>query len=381
MPVPTITTAPFPVLQPESGIVSGSAYLPASPENVLWGRLPSRGDAPVLTVAPGQTIVVDTVSHEGMMSDQGSDPLGYFRHHGVPAEDILSDTVDVAGRVTRSDADGPHIVTGPIAVAGALPGDLLAVRIDKLSMRVPYGVISTRHAKGVLSGDSGLDGTYSQFCSVEERSGSWYGTMPLHPDAGAEKAAFPLAPFLGIMGVAADSDTRAHSVPPGLHGGNIDIKVLTEGATLYLPVQVPDALFYIGDPHYAQGNGEVALTALEAPLRATLTVQLVPAAEIGSRLAGVAGPFATAGDLLVPTGLHEDLNVALRHCVTNGIELLTGLFGMERRLAYLYLSAAADFQISQAVDQVRGVHGQIRVSDFPALSRTPLGRTLLGPLA
>ena len=379
--MPTIATAHFPVLQPESGLVSGSAYLPASPENVLWGRLPSRGDVPVLTVAPGQTVVVDTVSHEGIMDDQGSDPLEYFGHHGVPVEHILSDTVDVARRVTRSDADGPHIVTGPIAVDGAVPGDLLAVTIDKLSMRVPYGVISTRHTKGVLSGDNRLNGTYSQFCSVEERSGSWYGTLPMSLEAGADRAAFPLAPFLGIMGVAVASDTRAHSVPPGLHGGNIDLKLLTEGATLYLPVQVPGALFYIGDPHYAQGNGEVALTALEAPLRATLTIRLVPAAQIGSLLGGVTGPFATAGGLLVPTGLDEDLNVALRHCVTNGIGLLAGLFGMERRLAYLYLSAAADFQISQAVDQVRGVHGQIRVSDFPVLSRTTLGRALIGPLA
>ena len=378
----TITSPLFPVLQPGSDPGAGSAYVPASVENVLWGRLPSRGDHPVLTVMPGQTVVIDTVSHEGIMRDQGSDPLEYFRANGVPKEQVLSDTIEVARSVSHDEeADGPHIVTGPVAVAGAMPGDLLAVRIDRLSMRVPYGVISTRHSKGVLCGDNRVEGTYSQFCAVEKRAGSWHGTLPLSPEAGAERAAFPLAPFLGIMGVAGDSATRAHSVPPGLHGGNIDIKLLTEGATLYLPVQVPGALFYIGDPHYAQGNGEVALTALEAPLRATLTFALIPAAEVRSQLGNLAGPFAAAAGMLIPTGLDEDLNQALRHCVTNGLELLSGLFGMDRRLAYLYLSAAADFQISQAVDQIRGIHGQIRISDFPSRSHTALARTLLGPFA
>ena len=89
--------------------------------------------------------------------------------------------------------------------------------------------------------------------------------------------AFPLAPFLGTMGVAVSGDERPHSVPPGSHGGNIDINLLVEGTVLYLPVQVPGAIAYVGDPHFAQGDGEVALTALEASLRATLRFDVIAA--------------------------------------------------------------------------------------------------------
>ena len=96
-------------------------------------------------------------------------------------------------------------------------------------------------------------------------------------------ARFPLAPFLGIMGVAAAGDVRLNSIQPGPHGGNLDITLLTEGATLYLPVQVPGALAYVGDPHFAQGDGEVALTALEASLRATIRFDVIPASDVAAR--------------------------------------------------------------------------------------------------
>ncbi|MFE2955219.1 acetamidase/formamidase family protein [Nocardia tengchongensis] len=366
----------FPVLQQGEGIGGGADYLPVDPSAVLWGRLPRTGDRPVATIAPGGTIVIDTVSHEGILDDQGSDPVAYFGRHGVERDQVLADAIDVAGTRRRDSLAGPHIVTGPVAVAGAQPGDLLAIRIDALSMRAPYGVVSTRHARGVLANKVGFDGNYGQFCAVEERDGAWYGTMPMHPDR-LRQASFPLNPFLGIIGVATDTDSRVSSVPPGLHGGNIDIRRLTAGATLFLPVQVPDALFYIGDPHFAQGNGEVALTALEAPLRATLTVDVIPAAQVSAGLGRGIGPFAASHGLLIPTGLSEDLNKALELCVRNAIELVVSLFDADPQQAYLYLSAAADFNISQAVDQVRGVHGEVRVSDFAGHAATELAKRVL----
>ncbi|MEU1430723.1 acetamidase/formamidase family protein [Nocardia sp. NPDC005746] len=365
----------FPVLQPGEGI-EDAGYLPVDPTAVLWGRLPRVGDKPVATVEAGGTIVVDTVSHEGILEDQGSDPLAYFGRHGVERDQVLVDAIEVAGTRRRDSLAGPHIITGPIAVAGAKPGDLLAIRIDALAMRAPYGVVSTRHARGVLANKSGFDGNYGQFCAVEERGGAWYGTMPLHPDRPGQ-ARFPLHPFLGIIGVATDTDTRVSSVPPGAHGGNIDIRRLTAGATLFLPVQVAEALFYIGDPHFAQGNGEVALTALEAPLRATLTVDVIPAAQVAAGLGRGIGPFAASHGLLIPTGLSEDLNKALELCVRNAIELVVSLFDADPQQAYLYLSAAADFTISQAVDQVRGVHGEVRVADFAGHAATELARRVL----
>ncbi|WP_311663481.1 acetamidase/formamidase family protein [Streptomyces chisholmiae] len=371
-------TGAFPVLQRGERLPTGIDYLPADPEHVLWGRLPCAGDRPVASVAPGERIVVDTVSHEGILDDQGSDPVAFFGRYGVAGDQVLQDAVEITARGRRVAGDGPHVVTGPIAVAGARPGDLLAVRTERLEMRAPYGVISTRHGRGVLAADPELGGAYHTFCSVTAGPGGrWQGSLPTRHDAepgDGPRVSFPLAPFLGIVGVATDTPGRVNSVPPGPHGGNVDIRLLTPGATLFLPVQVPEALLYVGDPHYAQGNGEVALTAFEAPLRAELSVDLLPRELVAEELGGVRGPFAAGHGLLVPTGLDADLNEALRRCVRNAVGLLSAVSGLDERQGYLYLSAAADFQISQAVDEVAGVHGELRVADF-ALDGVP------GPVA
>ena len=266
----------FPILQPGIGAIQGDVYLPAEVQHVLWGRLPCAADAPVLTVAPGATVTIDTISHEGVLEDQGKDPLGYFGGHGVPAEAVLSDAIAVARDLARDvKRDGPHVVTGPILVEGAEVGDLLALTVLETTPRVPYGVISNRHGRGALPGElPRTPETVSVFASIYERDGHLVGRLPLVAD-GEPVVEFPLYPFLGIMGVAAAGDDRPHSVPPGPHGGNIDLNLLGPGSTLYLPVQVPGALAYVGDPHFAQGDGEVALTALEASLRVTLRFDLV----------------------------------------------------------------------------------------------------------
>jgi acetamidase/formamidase len=171
------------------------------------------------------------------------------------------------------------------------------------------------------------------------------------------------------MGVAVNSDDRPHSVPPGSHGGNIDINLLVEGSVLYLPVQVPGALAYVGDPHFAQGDGEVALTALEASLRATLRFDVVGLNDAVAAFGEVKGPLARAGGYLIPTGLDVDLNEAMRACVRSAISLIRARWGLDEHLAYAYLSAATDFDISQVVDVVCGVHARIRESDFEAVTR------------
>jgi acetamidase/formamidase len=153
-------------------------------------------------------------------------------------------------------------------------------------------------------------------------------------------------------------------VPPGAHGGNIDIRHLTEGATLYVPVQVPDALAYVGDPHFAQGNGEVALTALEASLRVRVRFDLLDATDAARAFGTLAGPLAADATHLMPTGMDADLDEAMRACVRQAIALLGARYGMAPHLAYAYLSAATDFEISQVVDLVSGVHARIRRADF-----------------
>ncbi|WP_156758838.1 acetamidase/formamidase family protein [Microbacterium karelineae] len=357
--------ADLPILQPHAGVPSGVRYLSAEPEHVLWGRLPSRADAPVITIASGDQLVVDTVSHEGILPDQGQDPRAFFAGHGVPPHAVLDDAAAIATTSPRDHAaDGPHVVTGPIRVEGARPGDLLRITVDRLVPRVPYGVISNRHGKGALPGHLPRGGaTVSVFAPVEERGGSLVGALP-RTEGSARDVAFPLAPFLGTMGVAPASDERPHSVPPSDFGGNIDIRLLVEGTQLFLPVQVDGALAYVGDPHFAQGDGEVALTALEASLRATLTFDVVPAEEARREFGEVTGPLVRTPEYLVPTGLDPDLNEAMRKAVRAAIDLIGARWGMDEHLAYAYLSAAADFDISQVVDITCGVHARIREADF-----------------
>jgi acetamidase/formamidase len=361
-----------PILQPGEGKIPGDHYLDARVDHVLWGRLPCAADAPVLTVASGTTVTFDTVSHEGILEDQGKDPAAYFTGHGVAPDAVLADAVAIAARLARDpEADGPHVVTGPVFVEGAEPGDLLKLTVERLVPRVPYGVISNRHGKGALAGElpRGPENV-SVFTVVAEGADGLVGALPL-VDGAAPTVAFPLAPFLGTMGVAVAGGERPHSVPPGSHGGNIDIKLLTEGAVLYLPVQVAGALAYVGDPHFAQGDGEVALTALEASLRATIRLEVVPRAEALASFGDIDGPLVHADGHLVPTGLDRDLGEAMRKAVRAALRLLHARYGMDEHLAYAYLSAATDFDISQVVDIVCGVHARIRESDFDE----PLGAT------
>ena len=339
-------------------------YLPATAETVRWGRLFCAADEPVLTVDSGTVVTIDTVSHEGVLPDQGQDPVAFFAQHGVPESLVLHDAVALAATGTRRAQDGPHLVVGPIAVSGAEPGDLLRIDVVGLAPRVPYGVIASRHGRGALPGEYPASAEpVSVFAAVEDGGDGYTGVLP-RSAANQTMVRFPLAPFLGIMGVAAAGDEAPHSVPPGAFGGNLDIRLLVEGTTLYLPVQVPGALAYVGDPHFAQGDGEVALTALEGSLRATLRLTVVPRSVAEVEFGPLRGPLVRTPEYLVPTGLDEDLDEAVRHCVRAAIELLHARFGMDRPNALAYLSAATDFDISQVVDLVQGVHARIRLADF-----------------
>lgn len=363
------------VLQPGLGPIKGDAYLPATPDTVRWGLLPTAASRPALTVRPGTVVCVDTVSHEGMLTDQGSDPGAFFGTAGIAPELLLSDALELASALRHDPVSaGPHLVTGPIAVTGARPGDVLEVEVLSLLRRAPYGVISNRHGRGVLPGEhprppagwpDGKPVPPVSLVARVDRHGR--GMLPV---GDGRALRFPLAPFLGIMGVATAGDVPAHSVPPGPHGGNLDIKLLTEGASLFLPVQAEGALFYTGDPHFSQGDGEVALTAFEAPLRATLRLTLHQD-EPTRRLARTLGlPFAeTRTDHLV-LGLDEDLDEAVRKAARGALAFLAERHGLPPQVALAYLSAACDFHISQVVDLVKGVHARIPKADLDTLEET-----------
>lgn len=365
------------ILQPGTGPIPGQHYLPARTDEVRWGWLPNQDAQPVMGVGRGETVTIDTVSHEGLLLDQGRDPLKYLSQWGVT--DVLDDAVAIAGSSIENDAtSGPHVVTGPIFVDGAEPGDVLRVDILELARRVPYGFVSNRHGFGALVGEFPEDreslatrdvdtivgeGTVSHFAWVGGSDDAPVGLI----DAGSGRTVqFPLSPFLGLMGVAPATTEAVHSVPPGPFGGNMDVKHAGVAATLFLPVQVPGALFFAGDPHFAQGNGEVALTAFEASLRATVRLDLIKADAIGSVTGGLGVPVVETATHWIPTGMDIDLNEAMRQAVRNAVTFLSVRFGVPRSVALAYLSAGADFEVSQVVDSVKGIHCMIRKADWAA---------------
>jgi len=365
-------------VQLKDGDYKGNYYVPSTLETITWGYLPNKDAKPVIAVPSGSVVTFDTVSHEGLLEDQGRDAEKYFKSKGVKAENIL----DEAKTITKSNLkhdfhqDGPHIVTGPVEIQGAQPGDILKVEVIKVEPRVPYGVISNRHGKGALVGEFPKTpkqenasaahperyGNVSVFTPIEKNAKGEYEGV-LKTESG-KAIRFPLYPFMGIMGVAANTSEPVHSVPPAMYGGNIDINELGAGSTIYYPVQVPGALFYTGDSHFSQGDGEVALTALEASARATLKFTLLKAGKDKIPGKEIVQPLAENAEFWITPGLDEDLDEAMKKSTREAIRFLNQEYGIDEALAYAYLSAATDFEVSQVVDKTKGIHAKIRKADF-----------------
>ena len=362
-------------------------YVPSTLSTIKWGYLPNQLDAPVLQVPSGAMVVFDTVSHEGLLEDQGRNALNYFSSKGVAPNMVLNDAIAITRSSLPHDfvKDGPHIVTGPIAIQGAQPGDVLKVEILAVTPRVPYGVISNRHGKGALPGEMPegpppeSDASAAQpekFHNVsvftpirKDKHGRWIGVMK---NMQGKEVTFATAPFMGVMGVAAATDQPVHSVPPGMYGGNMDVKDLGAGTTVYLPVFVEGANFYTGDPHMVQANGEVALTALEHSMRATFRFTLLKQGDprIPSASGSLEKPFGETRDYWIAIGLNPDLDEAMKDAVREALRFLTEKLGMDRAVAYAYLSAATDFNVSQVVDRTKGIHALIRKRDFSKIKKT-----------
>jgi acetamidase/formamidase len=377
-----------PVLQPladkpgaaPAGLKTGAAfYVPATVDTVIWGALPDAQSKPIFTVPSGALVTFDTVSHEGILEDQGRDPVKYFGQFGIAPKDVLKDAQQLAASNLEHDffKDGPHIIIGPVEVEGALPGDILRIDMVSLIPRVPYGVIANRHGKGALPGEfpetpkpepaaspahPELYHDVFRFVSLESAKKKLSCALK---DQNGHTMRFAAAPFMGTMGVAPNASGRLNSIPPGVYGGNLDIKYLTQGATLYLPVQVAGAKFFLGDPHFVQGNGEVALTAVEGSLRTTLRLTVLKFGQPGyPSKQKLTSPFAETAAYWMPIGLDPDLNEAMKAAVRNAISYLEVNQGLDRGSAMAYLSAASDFEVTQVVDRTKGVHGLIRKSDF-----------------
>lgn len=328
-------------------------------DHVMWGRLPCEATPPVMDVASGSVIAIDTISHEGILEDQGRDPIAFLARYGVPRSAVQSDAIALArSDIRRNPDDGPHVVTGPIYVQDARVGDVLQVEFLEFTPRCDYGFVSSRHGRGALPGEypSSPESVFT-FCRAD------LGAQTAEIGSPA-RVRFPINPFLGIVGVGVPGRIAPSSRPPGPHGGNIDLRHLVAGSTLYLPILVPGALFYVGDPHFAQGDGEVALTALEAPLRARVRLTVLRGERAHACNSGIVGPVAETAEHLIALGMHVDLDEAMRRSIRNAITMVSQRTGLDSKDAYAYLSAAGDFALTQVVDGVVGVHGMIRKADL-----------------
>jgi acetamidase/formamidase len=361
-------------------------YVPTMLEFVRWGRLPNATTPAAVTVPSGSLVTFDIVSHEGVLEDQGRDPVRFFAQFGIPREQVLNDAIRVAASNTPHDfaRDGPHVITASVAVTGAERGDVLRVDVVALEPRVPYGVTSIRHGKGSLPtefpmtppAEPGADAAHPEryhnvsiLIAIHRGANGWEAVQRT---AGGRVITFPVHPFVGTMGVAVDTTATLSSIPPGPYGGNMDLRHLTVGSTLYLPVELPGARFFMADSHFNEGNGEVDLTAIEGSLRATVRLTLLKAGSASIPLRNLAGPFAETAEYWIPMGLNPDLNEAMRMTVRQAIDFLVQRFGMTPTEAYAYLSIRTDFDVTEVVDITKGIHALIPKRDFGA--GQPAGR-------
>jgi len=314
--------------QPTASSSPQKYTLKATPATVAWGYYDAAA-APVLHIHSG-----DTDEFETLITNS---PTG-LEKAGLPPEQVQQALRDIYKEVTNKGPGG-HILTGPVYIEEAEPGDTLEVHIEKIDLAIPYAYNAFGPNRGFLPEDF----PYRKMKIV-----------PLDRDRMIAKFGpgieIPLRPFFGSMGVAPpESYGRIDSAPPGIHAGNMDNKELVAGTTLYLPVHARGALFEVGDGHVGQGNGEVDITALETSLVGTLqfvvhkgTKQKYPRAETPTHY--------------ISMGFNQELYEATRIAVREMIDFLVTAKHLEREDAYMLVSVAGDVDITELVDGNKGVH-------------------------
>ena len=308
----------------------------STPKTVHWGYYDA-AQAPVLHVHSGDTVEIRTAM---------IDTPEALERSGVAPEQIDRASREIH-RAIKDRGPGPHILTGPVFVEGAEPGDVLEVHIESIRLGLPYAVNVFFPGMGVLPEEFPYE--YRKLIPLDEKS------MVARFAPGVE---IPIRPFFGSMGVAPPEGLgRINSAPPWIHAGNLDNKELVAGTTLYIPVHVRGALFSTGDAHAGQGNGEVCLSALETVLSGVFRFTV----RKGSRLLW---PRAETPTHLMTMGFDENLDVAIRIALREMIGLIVERSKLTRQDAYVLASDAVDFSITQLVDGKRGVHAMIPKSIF-----------------
>ena len=304
--------------------MSQTHFLNPTPQTVHWGHFNAAIPA-VLEVASGDELVIDTFS--GGMSEVADSTL--FR----PEHRLIVDTVP--------QILGPHILTGPVHVSGAEPGDTLEIRILDIELTTDWGWNIIRPLKGALPED---------FPNLSRR------VIPIDRQANVARLPWgvdiPLRPFFGIIGVAPPpAYGLVSSVEPREYGGNIDNKEFIPGTSLFLPVFVPGANLSVGDGHAVQGDGEVCLTALETCLKGRFQV-IVHKQSLNF-------PRAITPTHYIAMGMDVDLDDAAKQALRNMIKWLTEIKPWTAEEAYVFCSLACDLHVTQLVDGNKGIHAMV----------------------
>jgi acetamidase/formamidase len=343
-------------------------YVASRPENVSWGWFPINKE-PVLTIKTGETVQIDALSQAGASQDEH--PVSYLENLGLPADEIHQDVLDFWDSREGRPREGrsSHVITGPIYIEEAMPGDVLEIQILDIATRASWGINSTSPSGGIFSGTypgaqqgqtpSGMTGSIRHLIRTSKTEA---GEVALF----SEDIQVPLDPFMGILAVApapqpgqpgvTDSGIQG-SRPPGNFGGNLDVKDLKKGATLYLPVLQPGGLFYVGDPHGVQGDGEVSGTAIEQSLTGIFKFVLHKDKQIN-------GPRAENATHYIVMGIDLDLDRAAVNATNEAVIFLVEEMGLTPDDAVSLSSIALDLRISEVVDLTQVVSGFIPKNIF-----------------
>ena len=305
----------------------------ATPDTVRFGIFDAT-IPPVVTVASGDTVVLECVTGDSRTLPPASS--GFVVPPALLAVNAAAPEVPIG-----------HIITGPVAVSGAEPGDTLEVRIDAIEAGADWGFCGFRPLAGTLPED--FPTSFLTHIAVDRERGTC--RMPY----GLE---LKLAPFFGVMGVAPPpAYGRITTIQPREHAGNIDNKELVAGTTLFLPVWAPGAMFSAGDGHGVQGDGEVCINALEMCLTGTFTFILHRRADGAEPLSY---PRAETPSHYISMGMDRDLDQAMKRALREMIAFICARSNLSREEAYQLCSLAVDFHVTQTVNGEQGVHGMLK---------------------
>ncbi len=348
--------------QTRPDVIPGALHtLKATPQTVHWGYF-DPSTPPSLRIKSGDLVQAEAITH-----------------HAGDAPELMMDegVTKIFTEIPEDDRNpGVHIMTGPIYVEGAKPGDVLEVRYLRMVPRNNYGSnlaanwgylykeFGEKERVTIYELDPNTNTAAALYAYDFEGKYLIPGTITNCPECDRQPALkgirIPARPHLGTAGVAPAVDGRVSTIPPGEHGGNIDNWRIGAGATMYYTVQVDGGLFSIGDPHVSQGDGELSGTAIESSLN--VLMQIVLRKDIQTP-----GPLLETPKWWIVHGFNEDLNLAMRDASTKMLSLLSDQVGLSKNDAYSLMSVAADFGVTQVVDGTQGCHVRIPRDIFPKL--------------